>query len=116
MPTTEQPRLSVLRRPAWPRLLARLASDLHEGDLGKIVVESTLRPVELLELMAADTLAALGDDVLAADRLRTTIHTAWPYGQAPANQPSMIAGDSTASIVRAAYEPGVLDFGALLLI
>src|SRR5687767_6515323 len=104
MPTTQQ--LSVLRPSAWNTLLQRFDDRIEQ------LTESVLRPVELLELMAADTIAALGDDVLAAERLRATIHTAWPYSDPSFDTPpTMIAGDSPVAVVQAVYEPGVLDFG-----
>jgi hypothetical protein len=75
-------------------------------------------------LLADETPAALGDDVLAAERLRTLLYLAAPFAalvpQAARLLQSVVDGDDATPALAlpepSAYEPGVLDLGALPLL
>lgn len=115
---TARSELTVLRTPAWPTLLRRLEVAIKVDPRLCELRSAMLRPAELLELLAKDTLAALGDDVLAAERLRAALHLAWPYASAVDELAGTFARAEAVDVVTAAtpYEPGVLDFGALLIV
>jgi hypothetical protein len=126
--------LTIVRAPAWQALVRRLdavvARDPRLGEARDVV----LRPVDLLRVMAADAHGALGDDVLRADRLRAMLFVAWPYvavaiearklladSAPPATADTRILSELITSRQLAwpeaqAYEPGVIDHAALLVL
>jgi hypothetical protein len=121
--------LSAVHLAAWQTLVQRL--DLAvQNDPSLVPARDVLaRPVELLLLMAADAPAALGDEVLIADRLRTLLYLALPYAAVVAQAERLVApgddaptSDSTVSeeaVLLSSlpepepYQSGVIDLGAL---
>src|SRR5437868_4559272 len=71
--------LIIVRSPAWQALLRRLDAAVARDPRLAEARDVVLRPVELLQIMAADAHGALADDVLRADRLRAMLFVAWPY-------------------------------------
>src|SRR5262249_34773564 len=102
---------SILRSPAWPSLLQRLHEAVAADASLAAAREALLRPLRLLEAIAVDAPAALGDDFLAAERVRATIYLAYPYA-ALIEQASKIGGSR--SSLR--FDPGVLDYGRFVVV
>src|SRR5260370_19774137 len=76
-----------------------------------------LRPLQLLELMAAETAGALGDDPIGAERLRMLLYLSAPFNslvdeaRVLSDAAERAAGDRAED-----YEPGILDHGALTMV
>ena len=102
---------SILRAPAWPALARRLASaaSVH-AELGP-AVDALLRPLRLLDMLAADALLALGDDALAAERLRAVLCVAEPW-QELLNDVAKRRPQRRGL----GYQPGVIHHGRLALV
>src|SRR3954469_22566471 len=102
---------SILHPAAWSTLQRRLdgAGSYGRGASSRDVL---LRPLQLLELMAVDAPGALGDDVLAADRLRMLLYLATAF-HSMVDEARALAESGPQSRDSAGYEPGVLDHGAL---
>src|SRR5438105_14759094 len=106
------PRPSVLRRESWPFLELRLEEASRQSTM-PATRDVLLRPLQLLELMSADAAGALGDDVLAAERLRMLLYLAEPF-QAMVDEARSL--DESSAAREDAYEPGVLDHGSLAIV
>jgi hypothetical protein len=109
--TSPPPPFSVLRPDVWPALHQRLDQVVSDDTVLGLVRDSVLRPLYLLDAMAADAPAALGDDFFAAERLRALLYLAAPWRALPA-EAAQLAGKSPA----APYEPGVLHHGKLVIV
>jgi hypothetical protein len=103
---------SVVRREVWPAL-ARCLEDASRSGVRAASRDVLIRPIELLKLMASDALGALGNDVLAAERMRMLLYLTAPFSARVQEARSVI---DHAKDGEAAYEPGALDHGALLLV
>lgn len=114
------PSFTVLRSPAWPALQRRLDSSVALQPRLASARDNLLRPIWLLEAMAADAPRALGDGVLEADRLRTLLYLAWPFAtltnDALVGVDVLVHGDLVHTISQVDAEPGVLDLGALMVV
>jgi hypothetical protein len=110
--------LNVLRPGVWAALSRRLDEATHDNG-GAASRDVMARPLQLLALMAADAPGALGNDVLAAERLRMLLHLAAPFCSRVDEARALVetaAGARKASEPELAYEPGVIDHGALALL
>src|SRR5262245_4775520 len=123
MSTTEDAPFSVLRASIWDGLTRRLDEAprsrhfrLERTRAFQLAREAIERPVTLLELMAAEAPAALGDDVLAAERLRMLFHLSWLYGERVHEVGRLATGNDPIEIGAEPYAPGLLDHGALLIV
>ena len=129
--------LEIVRAPAWQALVRRLDAAVTRDPRLAEARDVVLRPVELLQVMAADAYGALGDDVLRADRLRAMLFVAWPYVAVAVEARKLLAAkgppaspDTTMIAALAApaatstlawpepqaYEPGVIDHAGLLVL
>jgi hypothetical protein len=108
-----EPTLTLLRADIWPTLKQRLDEAALQSS-SAAASDVVARPVELLALMAADALPALGEDALAAERLRMLLYLAAPF-QALVDEARTLEG-AAARDGEAGYEPGVLDHGGLALL
>jgi hypothetical protein len=106
------PTFSVVRTEVWRALSRRLDAVVAEDRVLRLVRDSALRPLQLLDAMAADAPAALGDDFLAAERLRALLHLAMPWRGLPA-EAAQLAGSGPAA---QPYQPGVLHHGKLVIV
>jgi hypothetical protein len=111
---TELAPFTLLRSPAWPSLARRLDEAVAASPALGPAREALLRPIQLLELLALDALAALRDDFFAAERVRAVLCIAEPWQD---------LGDQVGRILKAQpapspapYEPGVLHHGRLTLL
>lgn len=104
--------LSILRPPSFQALEQRLSAAIAQNPRLAAARDNVTKPVLLLDAMAKDVLAALGDGALEADRLRVMLYLAWPYGALVAEADALLAQDTS----DAYYEPGVLDHGALVML
>src|SRR5262249_9963866 len=103
---------SVVRQEVWPALARGLEEASRSG--ARAASRDVLkRPVELLSLMAADAIGALGEDVLAAERMRMLLYLTAPFAARVEEARAVIERTKNGE---AAYEPGALDHGALLLV
>jgi hypothetical protein len=114
---------SVLRPSAWASLTRALDGTLARDAALSAARDVLLRPLELLELMAADAPAALGDDALKAERLRMILHLASPFASLVREARELDSGEAEAAAkgfagpsAAGAYEPGLVDHGALVLV
>jgi hypothetical protein len=110
--STKAGAFSVLRADIWQALSQRLDDVVVEDALLALMRDSVLRPLRLLEAMAADAPAALGDDFLAAERLRVLLYLAAPWRALPAEAAQLAAGAPAAQ----SYQPGVLHHGRLVIV
>ncbi len=106
--------LSVLRADVWLALSRRLEEAARQ--MSSAAARDVLaRPLELLALMASDAPAALGDDALAAERLRMLLYLAAPF-HALVDEARALGETASPRELAGSYEPGVLDHGALALL
>jgi hypothetical protein len=104
--------LTIFRSPAWPSLAQRLdAAVAAEPRLAR-ARDALLRPVRLLASIAADAPLALGDDALAAERVRTVLCLAAPWKDLDHEAAAMLRSHRTTS----PYQPGILHHGALVIV
>ena len=113
--------LTLVRAPAWQALTRRLDTAVARDARLATARDAILRPVELLQVMAGDAPGALADDVLRADRLRTLLFVASPYAAVTAEARVLLAAevggaDGIPRPAPQAYEPGVIDHAALLVL
>lgn len=104
--------LSVLRSDVWPMFSRRL-DEAARQTFSTAARDVLARPLELLALMAQDAPAALGDDALAAERLRMLLYLAAPF-QTLVDEARIL--NETVREAPGSYDPGVLDHGALSLL
>jgi len=103
---------SVVRQEVWPALVRGLEEASRSG-VRAASRDVLKRPVELLSLMAADAIGALGDDVLAAERMRMLLYLTAPFAARVEEARAVVERTKNGE---ASYEPGALDHGALLLV
>jgi hypothetical protein len=113
--------LTLVRAPAYQALTRRLAAAVERDPRLVAASDAIMRPVQLLQLMAADTPGALADDVLRADRLRSLLFLALPYASVATEARALLTppADTHAELVipePQPYEPGVIDHAALLVV
>jgi hypothetical protein len=108
-------KLSVLRPEVWPPLERRLL-EASQKAASPATRDVLTRPLGLLSLMAGDAPAALGDDALAADRLRMLLYLAAPFHTLVDEAHELAKAKRGARATEASYEPGVLHHGALALL
>lgn len=105
--------LSILREPAWTSLVQRLDA-LAAGDKKMSRTRDTLlRPLRLLQILAAETPGALAQDVLAAERLRNLLYLASPWGALVPEADQLLDASRSGT---STHEPGVIDLGAVVLV
>ena len=113
MSTPKTPaRFSVLRADVWQPLVRGFDEVVGSDAALGPVRDSVLRPLHLLEAMAANAPAALGDDYFAAERLRSLLYVAAPWRALPAEAAQLAASGPSAQ----PYEPGVLHHGRLVIV
>jgi hypothetical protein len=105
--------LAVLRPDVWSPLSRRL--DEAARQMSSAAARDVLsRPLELLALMAGDALAALGEDALAAERLRMLLYLAQPFHTLVDEARAL--GEASRADGAGSYEPGVIDHGPLVVL
>jgi hypothetical protein len=106
--------LAVLRPDVWSPLSRRL--DEAARQMSSAAARDVLsRPLELLALMAGDAPAALGEDALAAERLRMLLYLAQPF-HTLVDEARALGEASRAAEGAGSYEPGVIDHGSLVVL
>src|SRR5437660_5091523 len=106
--------LSIFRPSSWSELRTRLDSAVARDPSLANARDILCRPAQLLELCAHDAPRALGDDALAAERLRMVLHLAWPFAGIVEEAKTLLGTVGKETSV--AYHPGVIDHGALLVV
>jgi hypothetical protein len=109
-PTT--PPFSIARPEVGDAVLRRLDRVAGDDAVLRLVCDVVKRPLELLEALAADAPAALGDDFFAAERLRALLHLAAPWRALPAEAAQLAGSGPKAE----PYQPGVLHAGKLVIV
>src|SRR6516162_6375258 len=105
--------LAVLRPDVWSPLSRRL--DEAARQMSSAAARDVLsRPLELLALMAGDALAALGEDALAAERLRMLLYLAQPFHTLVDEARALC--EASRADGAGSYEPGVIDHGPLVVL
>lgn len=127
---------SVLRERAWASLVQRLdalaAADATMGESDKSlrplrlrrllatteptmgeIRDKLLRPLRLLQILAVETPGALGQDVLAAERLRNLLYLASPWSALVTEAEQLL---DEAKIEPVPHARGVIDLSMLTLI
>ncbi|HKE18653.1 MAG TPA: hypothetical protein VKB80_27440 [Kofleriaceae bacterium] len=107
----------------WQALVRRLDAAVSADSALAAPRDVLTRPVELLLVLAADVPAALGDDVLRADRLRSLLYLTIPFSSVvdqaervlhpPGNNGNGESWPPSALPPIRPYEPGVIDMGAM---
>jgi hypothetical protein len=103
---------STLRSPAWPSLASRIDGAVSADPGLAHARDALLRPVQLLEAIAVDAPAALGDDALAAERVRTVLCVAAPWKDLDREAAAILKAHPAA----APYQPSILHHGALVIV
>src|SRR5262249_31488116 len=103
--------LALLRRHSYSLLRGRLNEAVAEDPALATARNLLLLPLELLDALAKDAVAALGDDPLAAERVRVLLCAAGPHA-IPASAAEALGEGSDDAM----HAPRVIDLGALVIV
>src|SRR5206468_8559075 len=103
--------LSVVREPVWSKVKARIDAAVADGAMTPAERQQLLQPVLLIARMGDEALPALGDDALAAERLRALLYLAAPW--APLVEEAHAILGHTEPVGARPYAPGVLSLGGI---
>ncbi|HEY6911654.1 MAG TPA: hypothetical protein VI356_19910 [Myxococcales bacterium] len=112
--TTEH--LSIVHEAAWHAVLGRVDAAVSAGKIGAAQRDLLVRPVQLLQFMADETPAALGDDVLAQERLRALLYLSAPWAALVDETQRILKAFDHKKMPPLSYAAGVLHHGALVLL
>ena len=115
--------LSLLRQDSYSVLEGRLSEAVAKDPTLAPARSLLLLPLELLDALAGDAEAALGDDPLAAERMRVLLCAAGPHAIPPSAAEALgeKAGapgsdEEGASDVAAMHAPCMLNLGTLVIV
>lgn len=114
--TARREPLSVVRAAPWRAVVARLERAVAAGQITAAERDLIRRPVQLLQAMADESAAALGDDFLAQERLRALLLLSSPWGALVDEARRVLAAFEARKMPPLRYAPGVLHHGALVLV
>src|SRR5947209_5062445 len=112
---SQQKSLSIVHEATWRAVVGRIDAAVAAGKIGRPQRELLLRPVFLLQFMADETPAALGDDFLAAERLRALLYLSAPWAALVDEVQRILAEYEGRKMPPLSYAPGVINHGALAL-
>ncbi|MGE5048244.1 MAG: hypothetical protein ACM3PC_06730 [Deltaproteobacteria bacterium] len=108
--------LSIVHEAAWRAVVGRVDAAVAAGKISAAERDLLVRPVQLLQFMADETPAALGDDVLAQERLRALLYLSAPWAALVDETQRILKAFERRKMPPLSYAAGVLHHGALVLV
>jgi hypothetical protein len=113
---SETEHLSIVHDATWRAVVDHVDAAVAAGKISAAQRDMLLRPVKLLQYMADETPAALGDDFLAAERLRALLYLSAPWAALVDETQRILNEFDEKKMPPFGYAPGVLHHGALVLL